>query len=177
LHNTTGPADYTWRNDFSIFEPGRLDYVLYTDSVARVANSFVLNTVAMTAAELSAAGLQTYDVTINALEYDHLPLVADFRFLADGKQGDYNLDRVVDTQGYDLWQQSYGSASNHDADVSQNNVVDASVYVVWRKFSGFAGGSFMENGSPIPEPASNLLLPLFGVVANRRKLRSEKRLA
>lgn len=82
LHNGTGPADYTWRDDTSSFAPGRLDYMVYTNSVARVANNFVLNTVDMSASDLAATGLQTYDVTINALTYDHLPLVADFRFPA-----------------------------------------------------------------------------------------------
>ena len=35
LHNIVGPDDYTWRNDSSQFDPGRLDYVIYTDSVWR----------------------------------------------------------------------------------------------------------------------------------------------
>jgi endonuclease/exonuclease/phosphatase family metal-dependent hydrolase len=103
LHNASGPADYTWRNDQGIYAPGRLDYVLYTDSVARIAHKFVLNTVDMSASELAATGLQTYDVTDNTQgNYDHLPQVEDFRFVADATPGDYNLDRVVNASDYQL---------------------------------------------------------------------------
>jgi endonuclease/exonuclease/phosphatase family metal-dependent hydrolase len=80
LHNVVGTADYTWRNDYDRFEPGRLDFILYTDSVARIAHQFVLNTFDMSPVELAATGLQTFDVTFDASNYDHLPLVADFRF-------------------------------------------------------------------------------------------------
>ncbi|MCI0333260.1 MAG: hypothetical protein L0228_08565, partial [Planctomycetes bacterium] len=157
LHNGTGPADYTWRNDTSIYDPGRLDYVLYTDSVARVANHFVLNTVDMSAADLAATGMQTYDVTITSSNYDHLPLVADFRFIADGSPGDYNLDRVVDMQDYDLWRRTYRSSSNLDADGNGNNVIDAADYVLWRKMIGTGSGGVITHGQPVPELASYLL--------------------
>ncbi len=80
-HNRREPYTYTWRDDFSSFAPGRLDYVTYTDSVVRVGNSFVLNTGLMSTAELTASGLQVWDVTTDAAgeDYDHLPLVVDFR--------------------------------------------------------------------------------------------------
>jgi endonuclease/exonuclease/phosphatase family metal-dependent hydrolase len=84
-HNGREPDDYTWRNDFSIFDPGRLDYILYTDSVLREANKFVLNTVAMTPDERLATGLLEFDVMIDqfGFQYDHLPLVVDFRFVPE----------------------------------------------------------------------------------------------
>jgi hypothetical protein len=81
LHNGRGPDDYTWRNDNSQHDPGRLDYILYTDSVIQEANKFILNTVDMTTAELLKTGLQTYDITVDleGVRYDHLPVVVDFR--------------------------------------------------------------------------------------------------
>lgn len=84
LHNVTGPNDYTWRDDDSDFDPGRLDYVLYTDSILKEANKFVLNTVEMSDPDLVAAGLERYDIVIDKspltpLRYDHLPIVVDFR--------------------------------------------------------------------------------------------------
>ena len=86
LHNGSGPDDYTWRSDIpefdgNIYPPGRLDYILYTDSVIQEANKFVLNTVDMTTAERLATGLQTYDITVDLVgaRYDHLPVVVDFR--------------------------------------------------------------------------------------------------
>lgn len=81
LHNGVGPDDYTWRNDNDQWDPGRLDYVLYTDSVLEVVQSFVLNTTTLTDEQLAAAGLQKFDVTLDVegREFDHLPVVADFR--------------------------------------------------------------------------------------------------
>lgn len=79
-HNGRAPVDYTWRDDSSSFAPGRLDYITYSDSAIRRANAFVLNTASMTPAERSASGLQTWDVARDtAGDYDHLPLVVDFR--------------------------------------------------------------------------------------------------
>lgn len=81
-HNAVAGAEtYTWRNDTSQFAPGRLDYMVYTDSVLAPSKGFVLNTAAMTETDLAATGLQpfdsVYDGTIGF--YDHLPVVMDFR--------------------------------------------------------------------------------------------------
>lgn len=80
-HNQTGPGDWTWRDDNSQFAPGRLDFVIYSDSVLEVVESFALDTTTMTDADLQAAGLEKFDVTHDNVgrEYDHLPLVVDFR--------------------------------------------------------------------------------------------------
>ena len=84
LHNTAGPADYTWRWDGSGYDPNRLDYVIYTDSVAQVGARFVLNTVTMTPQQLKAAGLEAGDVlhygtSDGQYAFDHLPVVVDLR--------------------------------------------------------------------------------------------------
>ncbi|MBU0641342.1 MAG: endonuclease/exonuclease/phosphatase family protein [Planctomycetes bacterium] len=80
LHNFAGPDDYTWRDDGGSYDPGRLDFVLYTDSVFSVSQQFVLNTVAMSDADLLATGLQRYDIALDEIgsRYDHLPVVVDF---------------------------------------------------------------------------------------------------
>lgn len=84
LHNGAGSLDYTWRWDGSGYNPGRLDYVIYTDSVANVGASFVLNTVTMTQQQLKATGLQADDVihfktAAGQYAFDHLPVVVDLR--------------------------------------------------------------------------------------------------
>ncbi len=91
LHNGLGPDFYTWRNDSSQYNPGALDRVIFTDSTITVDNSFVLNTVAMSPADLAASGLQTYDVVLDTGSgyYDHLPLVVDL--LAPGGPAEYAL--------------------------------------------------------------------------------------
>ncbi len=71
---TSARMGYTWRNDNSAFSPGKLDYFLFTDSILELGNHYVLNTLAMSADELSTAGLLAQD-TNNAS--DHLPRIID----------------------------------------------------------------------------------------------------
>jgi hypothetical protein len=66
---------YTWRNDFSSYYPGILDWILYADSALDVHNHYVLETRTMTPATLAANGLQIYDTSYAS---DHAPRVADF---------------------------------------------------------------------------------------------------
>ncbi|MCP5049512.1 MAG: endonuclease/exonuclease/phosphatase family protein [bacterium] len=68
---------YTWRNDNSEYAPGRLDFIIFTDSVLSVDKHFILYTPEMTSDQLSLYGLLSTD-TANAS--DHLPHVADFIF-------------------------------------------------------------------------------------------------
>ncbi len=67
---------YTWRSDTSSFAPGRLDFLIYNDSVLEAGNHFILYTPEMSAAERTLYGLQAQDVTTVS---DHLPHVGDFR--------------------------------------------------------------------------------------------------
>lgn len=81
LHNAIGPDVYTWRNDLSRFPPGRLDYIIYSDSVLEAVKKYTLNTTTMSDELLVANGLERMDVTEDAegAKFDHLPLVVDFR--------------------------------------------------------------------------------------------------
>ncbi len=83
LHNVTGPDDYTWRNDNDQWDPGRLDYIIYTDSMLEAVKALVLNTTLMDEATLAAAGLEKLDVTVDdeGRHFDHLPLVVDFKVI------------------------------------------------------------------------------------------------
>ena len=76
-HTTCGEA-YTWRDDERSFAPGRLDYIVYSDSVLELRNRFVLWTPDLTAAELQSLHLEADDT---AKASDHLPVVADFIML------------------------------------------------------------------------------------------------
>lgn len=67
---------YTWRSDASTFAPGRLDFIIYSDSGLDHGNHYSVYTPEMPAAELAVLGLQAGDVTSVS---DHLPHVADFR--------------------------------------------------------------------------------------------------
>ena len=158
-HNFVGP-DYTWREDGSGFAPGRLDYILYTNSVVDIANHFLLNTVMMSSAELAATGLQQNDILkYSSGWYDHLPLVADFRF-AVRSPGDFNFDGTIDESDYAVWQLAYGS-TNAAADANGDGVVDAADYTVWRNNMNVAmnGSGSIAAG---PEPASSMLMISVG---------------
>ncbi len=76
---------YTWRSDTSAFAPGRLDFIIYTDSGMHLERHFSLYTPEMSAAQLSLYGLQANDVTTVS---DHLPHVADFRQSRTSDVGD-----------------------------------------------------------------------------------------
>jgi endonuclease/exonuclease/phosphatase family metal-dependent hydrolase len=79
-HNGLGLDFYTWRSDPSPLHPGRLDRVLYSDSVLAVEKAFILNTTLLSEAALTLSGLRADDVVLDAATgyYDHLPLVVDF---------------------------------------------------------------------------------------------------
>jgi endonuclease/exonuclease/phosphatase family metal-dependent hydrolase len=72
--HTAAREAYTWRNDGGSFPPGRLDYMVYTDSAMAVGNHFLLWTPTMAPAELTAAGLFASDTADAA---DHVPVVVD----------------------------------------------------------------------------------------------------
>lgn len=65
---------YTWRVDSGAYWPGRLDFIIYTDSVLSVELSYVLDTLEMNETILDQHGLRADD-TLQAS--DHLPHVAD----------------------------------------------------------------------------------------------------
>jgi endonuclease/exonuclease/phosphatase family metal-dependent hydrolase len=161
LHNGMGPADYTWRDDASSFDPGRLDFMLYTDSVVSVGKKFVLNTVSMSAAERAAASLQTYDVTSDnsGIRYDHLPLVVDFRFPTIPLPGDFNSDGMVNSTDYGFWRTRFGSP-DASADANRNSIVDTADYVIWRRAFATSTGA-VGQAAIVPESASNVLCILL----------------
>ncbi|MCH8928744.1 MAG: endonuclease/exonuclease/phosphatase family protein [Candidatus Marinimicrobia bacterium] len=66
---------FTWQNENSPFSPGRLDYIIYTDSVLKMEKTFVLRTEEMKSDTLSLYGLMLDDTRFAS---DHLPVVADF---------------------------------------------------------------------------------------------------
>ncbi len=173
LHNDSSDPndDYTWRNDNSSFDPGRLDYIIYTDSVLDVGNQFVLNTAEMTAQDLAATGLQAGDVTLNLAQgrFDHLPLIMDIRPANQPIPGDLNADGFVGIDDLNIvlgsWNQNVPPA-NPLADPSG----DGFVGLVDLNFvlSNWNAGTPPGETSNIPEPGSIALLALGLVPILRR---------
>ena len=79
---------YTWRADGSSFNPGKLDYVLYTDSNLSILNHFVLNTLAMPDSVLNEWELEADDTNEAS---DHLPRIVDFMVTNLGIVGEPDL--------------------------------------------------------------------------------------
>ncbi|MBK8110546.1 MAG: T9SS type A sorting domain-containing protein [Saprospiraceae bacterium] len=69
------PLTYTWYDEGNTYMPGRLDYVLYTGSVMRLDNSFVLETAHLNLEDLQDHNLQTTD---SRFASDHIPVIVDF---------------------------------------------------------------------------------------------------
>jgi len=80
---------YTWRNDNESFSPGKLDYILFTDSVIELGNHFVLNTLAMSNSELDLYGLLSDDTNIAS---DHLPRIMDISSVNPVSVGEIGVD-------------------------------------------------------------------------------------
>jgi exonuclease III len=77
-YHTSTRDSYTWRSDSSSYDPGRLDFIIYSDSVLESPRHFVLYTPDMDPVDLTFYVLQSGDVSSAS---DHLPHVADFRYL------------------------------------------------------------------------------------------------
>lgn len=67
-------SKHTWFQARSSFSPGRLDYILYSDSNARVSAAFTLDTRLLSDDALSLMGLHRDDSGAS----DHLPMVVDY---------------------------------------------------------------------------------------------------
>ena len=65
---------YTWRNDGSSFNPGKLDYVFYSDATIDTGKHYILNTDAMNNSFLDYYGLELHDTREAS---DHLPIIFD----------------------------------------------------------------------------------------------------
>jgi exonuclease III len=72
--HTNSNFTFTWRDPTSSFGPGRLDYMIYTDSLLN-AQGFVFDTSWLDEATLTAFDLLAEDTTVTS---DHLPLVGDY---------------------------------------------------------------------------------------------------
>jgi len=85
---------YTWRKDWSSYNPGKLDYIFYSDFVIDTGKSFIVNTLAMDDSTLSHHGLQ-WDDTQEAS--DHLPVVFDIKEIIATGQSFGNETNIPDT--------------------------------------------------------------------------------
>jgi hypothetical protein len=74
LRHTCIRMGYTWRKDASSFNPGKLDYIFYSDATIDTGKHYILNTLCMDGSTLNDYGLQLNDTEEAS---DHLPLIFD----------------------------------------------------------------------------------------------------
>ncbi|MFL3008518.1 MAG: T9SS type A sorting domain-containing protein [Candidatus Neomarinimicrobiota bacterium] len=72
--HTNKLMNYTWRNDASSFNPGKLDYIFFSDATIIGSKNYILNTLSMNDYELNYYGLERNDTQEAS---DHLPVVFD----------------------------------------------------------------------------------------------------
>lgn len=76
------PMFFTWYETSSSYSPGRLDFMIYSDSVLKPGKRFVLFTPDISPDSLRKYQLQVQDVLVAS---DHLPIVADFSLSFSGQ--------------------------------------------------------------------------------------------
>ena len=71
---------YTWRDDSSNYSPGKLDYIIYSDTVLDPVNMFVFDTRTVSSTTLEELGVYEDD---SETASDHMPVVVDFEMIID----------------------------------------------------------------------------------------------
>jgi endonuclease/exonuclease/phosphatase family metal-dependent hydrolase len=110
---------YTWRSDFSSFWPGRLDFLVTTDSVVAVANRFIVYTPEMSPSARATYGLLSGD----SYASDHLLFCADLRPLAAPCSADIDGSGAVDVVDFLTLLAAWGDAGG-PGDVNGDGTVD-----------------------------------------------------
>ncbi len=82
---------YTWKDEWTTYLPGRLDYMLYSDAVMTVEKAFTLQTEALSTDRLNLYGLSANDTSQAS---DHFPVVTDFYLFNNISISDESMDQI-----------------------------------------------------------------------------------
>jgi len=69
---------YTWYDEKSDYSPGKLDYIVYTDSKLKPKKAFIVNTTFISEKFLDKYGFQR---NLSKRASDHLPVIVDFKII------------------------------------------------------------------------------------------------
>ena len=131
---------YTWRNDNSSFNPGKLDYIFYSDATIDSGRNYILNTLSMDQASLNQYSLQEADTEIAS---DHLPLVFDIK--VDQDLGYYDVSKLKETTVKCFaYPNPFNSRVKIEFSTSKStslivNIFDVNGKLINRLFDGFMG--------------------------------------
>lgn len=100
---------------------------------------------------------------------DHLPLVADYTYVAPPAMlaGDYNNDGVIDGADYTVWRDSFGQVvtAGSGADGDGSGTIDQADYDTWVLHFGETqpgSGAGAVSTATVPEPSAAALLVIGG---------------
>jgi len=88
----------TYTTNEGSYPPGRLDYIVFSGSVMKAVNKYVLNSQKLTESQLSESGLTKNDNQVS----DHLPVVVDF-----------DLSPITDVKKKDETPKKFGLMQNY----------------------------------------------------------------
>lgn len=92
--------NYSWRDDYSSFWPGKLDYIFYSDSQLEFQSGFVLETKFMQDELLAEYNLERDDA---AMASDHIPVVADFSLSTEASVKTSSSDVLPGTLNWQIY--------------------------------------------------------------------------
>ncbi len=124
-HHTGIRMGYTWRSDGSSFSPGKLDYILYTDSVLELAKHYVLNTMAMSEEELDQYNLEEWDVYLAS---DHMPRIVDIFSYGAGPNVDDEVSLPEQLRLYPAYPNPFNASTTITFSVEMNGHASLQIY-------------------------------------------------
>lgn len=115
---TTGyPGSFTWKSYYSDYPAGRLDYIIYSGSVLKLENTYVLNTELLSRDILEEFQMNNEDSYNSS---DHLPIVADFTLKDISDSYDIeNESTIIDIYPNPAYDIIYINNNNSDIKISE----------------------------------------------------------
>ena len=132
---------YTWRNDESSFNPGKLDYIFYSDATITTGNQFILNSLALDELTLEHYGIEQNDTKYAS---DHLPLIIDI--VSTNNLG---------TKGFETIPQSFAKYSNYPnpfnskTNITYELTMQSTVEIIIVDLSGSIVRNLVKSSQPI----------------------------